>query len=152
MGFKEIPKYSMTYDGFYAFRLWRLVFCMGFKEIPKYSLIFTWVVCTLDDFDCVLHGLLCWYVVVYWMGFIILLLFAYVSMGFIALLIFGCVLHGFYRFVDIWLCIAWVLSLCWYLLIYCMGFILLLIFGCVLHGFYLLVDIWLNKTVDQNIP
>ena len=59
------------------------------------------------------------------------------------LLIFSCVLHGFCHFVDIWLCIAWVLSCCWYLVVYSMGFIALLIFGCVLHGFYCFVDIWL---------
>ena len=37
-------------------RLWRLVFCMGFKEIHKYLVIYALVLCTLDDFDCVLHG------------------------------------------------------------------------------------------------
>ena len=62
-------------------------------------------------------------------------------MAFIALLVFACVLHGFYRFVDIWLCVAWVLSFCWYLLVCCMGFIGLLIFGRVLHGFHRFVDI-----------
>ena len=62
--------------GFMHSRLWRLVFCMGVKEIHKYLVIYALVLCTLGDFDCVLHG-------------------------FIALLIFGCVLHGFYRFVDI---------------------------------------------------
>ena len=63
------------------------MFCTGVKEIPKYSLIFAWVLCLLHDFDCAF-------------------------MGFIVLLIFGCVLHGFYRFVDVWLCVAMVLSLC----------------------------------------
>ena len=68
-------------------RLWRLVFCMGFDENHKYLVIYACVLCTLNDFDCVLHG-------------------------FIALLIFGCVLHGCYRVVDIWLCVALVLSCC----------------------------------------
>ena len=59
-------------------------------------------------------------------------------MGFIGLLIFGCVLHVFYRFVDIWLCVAWVSSV-FDIWLCCMGFIRLLIFGCVLHGFYRLL-------------
>ena len=55
------------------------------------------------------------YLVVCWMGFIILL-------------IFGCALHGFHRSVDILLCYR--------------GFIVLLISGCALYGFYRVVDIW----------
>ena len=62
-------------------------------------------------------------------------------MGIIVLLIFVCVLHGFYRVVGIWLCAAWVLSCCWYLIVCCIGYIVLWIFGCVLHGFYRVVDI-----------
>ena len=62
-------------------------------------------------------------------------------MGFIVLLIFDSVLHGFYCFVDIRLCVAWVLSFCGYLVVCCMGFLGLLIFGCVLHVFYGVVDI-----------
>ena len=109
---------------FYAFRVWRLVFCMGFKEIPKYSLIYAWVLCTLA------YGVLCFAWVLrnsfdilwYMHGFYALsTIFIVCCMGFIALLIFGCVLHGFYGFVDIWLCF--------------MGFSGLLIFDCVLHGF-----------------
>ena len=48
-------------------------------------------------------------------------------MGFIVLLICGCVWQGFYRFVDIWLCVA--------------GFMVFLIFDCVLHGFCCVVDV-----------
>ena len=51
------------------------------------------------------------------------------------LLIFDCVLHGFYRVVDIWLCVALVLSCCCHVVVCCMNFIVLLICGCVLHGF-----------------
>ena len=47
-------------------------------------------------FDCVLH--------------VVLLIFGCVLLGFIGLLIFGGVLHGCYRSVDIWFCVAWVLS------------------------------------------
>ena len=51
------------------------------------------------------------------------------------------------------LCVAWVLSLCWYLVVFCMDFVGLLIFGCVLHGFYRFVDIclcvaWVLSFVD----
>ena len=64
-------------------------------------------------------------------------------MGSIVLLIFDCVMHRFYRFVDIWLCVAWVLLFCVYLVVYCVGLGGLLIFGCVLHGVCRVVDIWL---------
>ena len=37
-------------------------------------------------------------------GFVFI--FGCVYMGCIGLLIFGCVVHGFYRFADIWLCVA----------------------------------------------
>ena len=56
------------------------------------------------------------------------------------------VLHRFYRvvdrFVDIWLCVARVLSCCWYLLVL-HGFIVLMIFDCVSHVCYCVVGIWL---------
>ena len=55
-------------------------------------------------------------------------------MGFIVLLMFACVLHGFYRFVDIWLGVALVLSCSGYLIVCCMGFNVLLRFDCALHG------------------
>ena len=97
--------------GFMHSRLWRLVFCMGFKEIHKYLVIYACILCSLDDFDRVLHG-------------------------FYPLLVFACVLYGFYSFVDIGLCVAWVLWFCRYLIVCCMGFSVLLIFDCVLHGFY----------------
>ena len=84
---KRRARKALKVHGFYAFRLWRPVFCMGFKENLKYSQIFTWVLCTLDDFDCVLHG-------------------------FMALLIFVCVLYGCCRFVGICLCVARVLLFC----------------------------------------
>ena len=61
------------------------------------------------------------------------------SMGFIALLVFACVLYGFYGFVDIWLCAAWVLSVCLYLIVCCMGFSVLMTFGCVCMGFIVLL-------------
>ena len=50
--------------------------------------------------------------------------------------IFGCVLDGFYRFVDILLCVAWVLLVYSYLLVYRMGFMILFVFNCASHGFY----------------
>ena len=62
-------------------------------------------------------------------------------MGFMVLSIFDCVLHGFYHVVDMWLCVAWVLSVCWKLIVCHMGFSVLLIADCVLHGFYRFVDI-----------
>ena len=71
--------------GFMHSRLWRLVFCIGFNEIHKYLVLYAWF---------------------YALSTILIVC----CMGFIALLVFACVLHGFYRFVDIWLCVAWVLS------------------------------------------
>ena len=62
-------------------------------------------------------------------------------MGFIVLLVFAYVLYGLYRFVDILLCIAWVLSLCWYLMVYCTDFIVLLVLEYVLHRFWRVVGI-----------
>ena len=52
-------------------------------------------------------------------------------MGVISLLVFDYVFYGFHRVVGISLCIAWVVSFCWYLIVYCIGFIVLLIFECV---------------------
>ena len=75
------------------------------------------------------------------MGFIVLLIFDWVLHGFIVLLMFDCVVHGFYRFVDCSLYIAWVLSFCGYLIVYCMGFNVLWVFYCVLQWFYRFVVI-----------
>ena len=75
-------------------------------KFAKHLLIYARSSCPLDDFSCVLHG------------FIVLLIFGCVlrrlvcCIGCIGLLIVGCVLHGLYRFVDIWLCVAWVLLFC----------------------------------------
>ena len=70
-------------------------------------------------------------------------------MGVIGALIWHCVLHGCCRVVYISLCIAWVLSccwslmvysmslsVCWYMIVYGMGCIALVIYHCVLHGLY----------------
>ena len=73
------------FSGFVSFHLWRLVFCMGFKEIPEY----TGYMHGFDALSTMLN--VC-------------------CMGFNRLLIFGCVLHGFYGFVNILLCVAWVLA------------------------------------------
>ena len=62
--------------------------------------------------------LLCWYLSVYCIGFIVML-------------VFDCVLHDLYCIVDISLCIALVVPFCLYLIVYCIGCIVLLIFGCV---------------------
>ena len=67
------------------------------------SLIFTWVLCSLDDFHCVLHGFYCF--VDIWLCITLVLSFCWYlvvySMVFIALLIFGCVLHGRYLYSSI---------------------------------------------------
>ena len=62
-------------------------------------------------------------------------------MGFIVLLIFAYILHGFYHVVDICLCIVWVLSFCYYLIVCSVGFIILFVFACVSHGVYGFVGI-----------
>ena len=70
---------------------------MGLNEIPKYLVIYAWVLCTLA------YGVLCFAWVLRK-----IIIFVDIFMGF-TLNDFDCVLHGFYRFVDIGLCVAWVL-------------------------------------------
>ena len=72
-------------------------------------------------------------------------------MVFVVLIIFGCVLHGFYRFVDIWLCVAWVLSCSWYSIVCCMGLVVLLIFDYVLNGSHRFVDIFSCVSVCESV-
>ena len=61
--------------------------------------------------------------------------------GFIVLLVCGYVLYGCDYYVGIALCIVWVLSCCWYLIVYCRDLLVLLLVDCVLHRSYRVVDI-----------